>query len=181
MWGTLSDKRTGLSFTIAASPQQCSHFWVWVPWYLWSYFTVSDLRLPFLSPPTTHRATVEVFSSISTWNELPGWCPCYINPLHRPSRKHYFQQYLYCCMHIHCHANMSTEPFPSNSRLFLLIKNLLSSSECCFIVCFEATAQQWLYMLQYCQMVGRWINWKEFGGKLHGLIEVLHKIFVWLD
>jgi hypothetical protein len=30
------------------------------------YFTVSDLRLHFSSPPTTHRVTVEVFDSAST-------------------------------------------------------------------------------------------------------------------
>jgi hypothetical protein len=32
-----------------------------VPWDLRPYFTVSDLRLPFSSPPTTRRVTVEVF------------------------------------------------------------------------------------------------------------------------
>jgi hypothetical protein len=30
------------------------------------YFTVSDLRLPFSSPPTTRRVTVEVFDPAST-------------------------------------------------------------------------------------------------------------------
>jgi hypothetical protein len=28
MWGVLSDERTGLPFTIAAGPRQCSHSWV---------------------------------------------------------------------------------------------------------------------------------------------------------
>jgi hypothetical protein len=32
MWGALSDKRTGLSFTIAAGPRQRSHSRVQVPW-----------------------------------------------------------------------------------------------------------------------------------------------------
>jgi hypothetical protein len=32
IWGALSDKRKGLSFTIAAGPRQRSHFWVPVPW-----------------------------------------------------------------------------------------------------------------------------------------------------
>jgi hypothetical protein len=32
MWGTLSDERTGLSFTIAAGPRQRNHFRVRVPW-----------------------------------------------------------------------------------------------------------------------------------------------------
>jgi hypothetical protein len=58
---TSSDKRTGLSFTIAASPRQLSHSRVRVPWDSLPYFTVSDSRLRFLSPPATRRATVEVF------------------------------------------------------------------------------------------------------------------------
>jgi hypothetical protein len=32
-----------------------------VPWDSWPYFTVSDLRLPFSSPPTARRVTLEVF------------------------------------------------------------------------------------------------------------------------
>jgi hypothetical protein len=75
MWGAVSDERTGLSFTIAADPRQRSHFRVRVPWDLWLYFTVSDLRLPFSSPPTTRRATVDVFDPASTrgchvWNAV---------------------------------------------------------------------------------------------------------------
>jgi hypothetical protein len=66
IWGTLSDEKTGLSFTIAAGPCQCRHFAVWVP-----YFTVSVLRFPFSSPPTTRRAAVEVFDTTSTWD-----CSC---------------------------------------------------------------------------------------------------------
>jgi hypothetical protein len=57
MWSALSDKRTGLPFTIADGPRQCNHSRVRVPWDTRPYFTVSDTRLP-LSPPTTHRATV---------------------------------------------------------------------------------------------------------------------------
>jgi hypothetical protein len=63
MWGALSDKGMGLSFTIAAGPRQRIYSWVRVPWDSWPYFTVSDSRLPFSSPPTTRRATVEVFDS----------------------------------------------------------------------------------------------------------------------
>jgi hypothetical protein len=66
LWGALSDERTGLSFLYAASPRQRSLFRVRVPWDSWSYFTVSDSRLPFPSPPTARRATVEVFDSAST-------------------------------------------------------------------------------------------------------------------
>jgi hypothetical protein len=36
------------------------------PWHSWPYFTVSDSRLPISSPPTTRRATVEVFDPAST-------------------------------------------------------------------------------------------------------------------
>jgi hypothetical protein len=56
----------GLSFTIGAGPRQRIHSGVRLPCDLRPYFTVSDLRLPFLSPPTTRRATVEVFDPTST-------------------------------------------------------------------------------------------------------------------
>jgi hypothetical protein len=66
IWGALSDERTGLSFSIAAGPRRRSHSRVRVPWDLRPYFTVSDLRLPFFSPSTTRRVTVEVFDPAST-------------------------------------------------------------------------------------------------------------------
>jgi hypothetical protein len=56
VWGALPDERTDLLFTIAAGPHQHSHSWVQVLWNLRLYFTVSDLRLPFLSPLMTQRA-----------------------------------------------------------------------------------------------------------------------------
>jgi uracil-DNA glycosylase len=65
-WGALSDERTGLSFVSAAGPRQRNLSLVLVPWDSRSYFTVSDLRLPFPSPPTTRRFTVEVFEPAST-------------------------------------------------------------------------------------------------------------------
>jgi hypothetical protein len=64
--GVLSDERTGLSFTIAAGPRQRVYSRVRVPWDSRPYFTVSDSRLPFSSPPTTSRAAVEVFDPAST-------------------------------------------------------------------------------------------------------------------
>jgi hypothetical protein len=72
LWGALSDERTGLSFLYAAGPCQRSLSWVQVPRDSRPYFTVSDLRLPFSSPPTTHRATVGVFDPASTriWTGL---------------------------------------------------------------------------------------------------------------
>jgi hypothetical protein len=66
MWGALTDERTDLSFTIAAGPREGSHSRVRVPWDSRPYFTLSDSRLPFSSPPTIRRATVEVFDLAST-------------------------------------------------------------------------------------------------------------------
>jgi hypothetical protein len=66
MWGAFSDERTSLPFTIAAGPRQHSHSRVRVPWDSRPYFTVPDSRIPFSSPPTTRRATVEVFDPAST-------------------------------------------------------------------------------------------------------------------
>jgi hypothetical protein len=63
-WGALSDEWTGLSFVYASGPRQRSLAQVRVPWDSWPYFTVSDLILPFSSPPTTRRITVE---SPQTW------------------------------------------------------------------------------------------------------------------
>jgi hypothetical protein len=71
MWGALSDERTSLSFTIAVGPRQSSHSRVRVPLGSLSYFIVSDSRLPFSSPPTTRRATAEVFDPAST-REMPS-------------------------------------------------------------------------------------------------------------
>jgi hypothetical protein len=64
-WDALSDERTCLSFVCAAGPCQSSLSGVLVPWDLRPYPTVSDLRLPFSSPPTTRRVTVEVFDPAS--------------------------------------------------------------------------------------------------------------------
>jgi hypothetical protein len=92
LWGALSDERTGLSFVYVAGPCQRSLSRVRVPWDSRPYFTVSDLILPFSSPPTTRRVTVEVFDPASTrvlWN-------CYIcnwRYIAWPHRK----QSLYCC------------------------------------------------------------------------------------
>jgi hypothetical protein len=65
-WNAVSDERTGMAFTIAAGPRQRSSFRVRVPWDSWPYFTVSDSRLLFSSPPPTRRVTVEVFDPVST-------------------------------------------------------------------------------------------------------------------
>jgi hypothetical protein len=38
---------------------------------------------------------------------------------HRPHRKHYFQQFLYCCELIRLCGNMSSAPLCSNGQLLL--------------------------------------------------------------
>jgi hypothetical protein len=65
MRGALSDERSGLSFTIAAGPRQRRRSLVRVPWDSRPYFFLSDSRLLFSSPPTTHRTTLEVFDPAS--------------------------------------------------------------------------------------------------------------------
>jgi hypothetical protein len=66
MWGAFSDKGTGQCFKIAAGPRQRSNSRGRVPWDLLPYFTLSDSRLPFTSPPMTHMATVEILDPDST-------------------------------------------------------------------------------------------------------------------
>jgi hypothetical protein len=51
---------------LAAGAHQRSHSRVLVPWDSWSYFIISHSRLPFSSPPTTRRDTVEVFDPATT-------------------------------------------------------------------------------------------------------------------
>jgi hypothetical protein len=46
MWGSLSDERSDLSFTIPTGPCQRNHSRVRVPRDSWWYFTVSESRLP---------------------------------------------------------------------------------------------------------------------------------------
>jgi hypothetical protein len=59
-------ERTDLLFVYAAGPRQLSVSGVWVSLDSWPYFTVSDLRLPFSSPPMNRGVTVEVFDPAST-------------------------------------------------------------------------------------------------------------------
>jgi hypothetical protein len=62
VWGPLSDEITGLSFTIAAGPHQCSHSQVRVSRDSWPHFTVSDSRLPQPGGPALH-----IFISLRNW------------------------------------------------------------------------------------------------------------------
>jgi hypothetical protein len=79
--GALSDERTGMSFVYAAGPCQPSLSRVRVPWDSRPYFTLSDLRLPFSSPPTTRRVTVDVFDPASTRDQTSPGIPPYFYTL----------------------------------------------------------------------------------------------------
>jgi hypothetical protein len=66
MWGALSDERPGLVVCNCCWLSPAQPFSVRVPWDSRPYFTVSDSGFPFLSPPTTRRPRVEIFSRAST-------------------------------------------------------------------------------------------------------------------
>jgi hypothetical protein len=101
IWGALSDKKTALSFTIAAGPRQCSHSRVRVKRGSWPFFFgVSDSRLsqrgrpdPGTGGPSyTPRHWVR-FSSPPTTAGLklkPYFCQViYTNPAHTSQETHY--------------------------------------------------------------------------------------------
>jgi hypothetical protein len=94
MWGALSDERTCLSFRIVAGPHVHSHSRVRVQWDSRPYLTVSDSRLPFSSPLTTRRATVEIFDPAF----IRGFLSTIWDPRGGPNRKHRFQLYSYYCV-----------------------------------------------------------------------------------
>jgi hypothetical protein len=82
LWGALFDERTGLYFVYTAGPCQRSLSQARIPWDSWPYFTVSDLRLPFSSPPTTRSSveseseshvTTDGQSASLSWNKTPVW------------------------------------------------------------------------------------------------------------
>jgi hypothetical protein len=104
-----------LSFTVAAGPRQRSHSGVRIPRDLLPYLTVSNSRLPqpggsgpripnpqeqggpfytlrhwlpFSSPPTTRRATVEVFKPVCTQAQLGVSHRIYKNPVRTSQETH---------------------------------------------------------------------------------------------
>jgi hypothetical protein len=79
------------------------------------YFAVSDLRLPFSSPPATRRAAVDVFDPPPHGIELNSKFVPLITPWNRLRRKHRFQQFLYCIVP-HCCRDVFTAPLHSNGR-----------------------------------------------------------------
>jgi hypothetical protein len=85
LWGALSEERTGLSFVYADDPCQRSLSRIRVLW----DSRLSDLRLPFSSPPTTRGVTVELFDPASTWfYPLSDLLRPFITPRHGPHGKH---------------------------------------------------------------------------------------------
>jgi hypothetical protein len=126
IWGAFFNKRTGLSITVVAGPRQRSHSRVRIPWDSRPYFIVSDSRRPFSSPPTTCRATVEVFNPASTRECLilvPVVLP--ITPRHGPPLKIPFPAVLLLLCADSCRVdlfiwdrcletNVASEPFASN-------------------------------------------------------------------
>jgi hypothetical protein len=86
LWVALSDERIVLFFIYAAVPCQRSPSRVRVPYVSWPNVTLSDLRLPFSSPPTNRRVTVDVFDTTSTRISLNKWKSklCYHRRYSRP-------------------------------------------------------------------------------------------------
>jgi hypothetical protein len=139
-WGALSHERTGLIFVCAAGPCHRSLSRVLVSWDLRPYFTLSDLRLPFSSPPTTRRVTVEVFDPASTRVNLSK---ARINSLlYLPrvrDRSHYVEQLVVLCYPVGCHGNLVFSNLLPGSDSFVVIRrkgNVISdpllSSGCLF-------------------------------------------------
>jgi hypothetical protein len=90
MWGALSDERTGLSFTIAAGPQQRSHSRVRVPWESRDVpfrllLRLAWLRWRYSTPPPHGKVwwsaesecesyiTIDGQSASLSWNKAPIW------------------------------------------------------------------------------------------------------------
>jgi hypothetical protein len=119
MWGAPSDERTGLSFTIAAGPRQHSHSWVRVPCDARPYFTVSDSRLPFSSPPTTRRVTVEVFELASTRESVVNRTELSFCIFEANRRQITVSKSSSVTASIYCSGNVLTEPLSSNGPLLL--------------------------------------------------------------
>jgi hypothetical protein len=118
----LSDERTGLPFVCAAGPCQRSLSRVLVPWDLRPYLTVSDSRLPFSSPLTTRRVTVEVFDPASTRVRM-NWTNSFITSGRTEYKSQCLTVPLLSCFSVfnRCSGNVLTEPLPSNGlpRLFV--------------------------------------------------------------
>jgi hypothetical protein len=126
-------------------PRQRSRSWVRDPWHSWPYFTVSDSRLPFSSPPTTRRATVEVFDPAST-RDRPLSSSVVASRMYRTDRVgNTATQLLHYSVLRICYLAMGVfaEPFPSNGYLCWLDSSCLEQichntyiqAKCFYISC----------------------------------------------
>jgi hypothetical protein len=147
MWGALSNERTGLSFTIAAGPRQRSHSRVRIPWDSRPYFTFSDSRLPFSSPPTIRRVTVEVFDSASTRETVSRLINSRFvllkTPRHGQHRKHRLQQFFCCCVTQLSHGRRREHQFQVSSSC--RVRNMCVATS----VVYSVITKQRVCMLQY--------------------------------
>jgi hypothetical protein len=142
MWSAISDKRTGLSFTITPDPRQGSYFRVRVPRDSWPHFTVSDSRLlqfggpgpriyipqeqggPVIPPDTGFPFRRLLRLAGLRWRysnppphriliELPKELP-FISWRGRET-EHPLERFVCCILPTRCHGNAcSPKPLPSN-------------------------------------------------------------------
>jgi hypothetical protein len=121
-WVALSDERTGLldvaSAVIFESKSRGTRDRV--------YLTLSDSRLPFSSPPTTHMATVEVFEPASTRDSTHththtrmNWAKSFITSERTEYKSPCLTVPLLFCFPAsnRCSGNTLTEPFPSSGHI----------------------------------------------------------------
>jgi hypothetical protein len=78
----------------------------------WTSYTPRD-RFPFSSPPTTRRATVEVFDPASTRTYFPRY--------DTDRTENHVQKFFCCCVCILCRGKFFTEPLPSNILIHILM------------------------------------------------------------
>jgi hypothetical protein len=95
--------------------------------------------VPFSSPPTTSRDTMEVFDGVATRVSLSCNPRFTYNPQHGQRRKQSSSTFAPI---ISVESCLFAKPLPSKGRVYLLIQNLLPDSECCFAVRLEAVTQQ---------------------------------------
>jgi hypothetical protein len=129
LWGALSDERTGLSFVYAVGPCRRSLSRARVPRDSRPYFTVSDLRVPFSSPPATSCGTVFTASDIESA---------------RTHRKHG----LYCWRNLFTARCLAMEsPFPIVGQEFFFAGTWLPNC---------SLATDVLVIIFYCKKFYRW-------------------------
>jgi hypothetical protein len=110
-------------------------------------FPVTDLNngdsSTALTTSSLHRFPYNSLPSLQLTNFQP--CPLLLTSRHRTTEN----SSSIVTQIISMGMCLFAKALPSNGCVYLLIKNLLPSSECCFVVCFEATTQQWLYTLTH--------------------------------